>query len=399
MKRWKKEIQVHDIEPSLISCISTNEKSNCKICDIHTARYTCPRCDIQYCRVECYRMHKNNCTEAFYKDRVYDSLRNENNTIENKDIMTDILNRQYQSNSLIEDELMDLLERISVEKEETNENELEDFIYETLVSKPHLLELFERDVSNGKVSMDVWKPWWLPQSTLTSTSKLTSTLTLTSTSECIKTKTLDEQMLSIPSFDKLSKNTVALQYNVLHLLYTSIQILRLFNGSSNDPNASIPFLSISTVMSQDARYTCIEEVFINCVTQSTKEFQLFQTNKSLGKCNTSWEVLMQDLLYILPNTRYVCKLLFSLQDILQSNKDPTFKRSLRLAKKKCVFYISWCISYWSHCSSIVEDVHAWWDHWKSNHDEKDWMMKEHPKIQITKTNIGLKEVKTIIRKK
>ena len=45
-------------------------------CKVKLSQYTCPRCNLPYCSLECYKstLHQD-CTEAFYKDCVFQQLR------------------------------------------------------------------------------------------------------------------------------------------------------------------------------------------------------------------------------------------------------------------------------------------------------------------------------------
>lgn len=565
-KRWNKSVTSQDIPPTSITntnsthptthnllespqasqslFLSNNDSVNnsnnntriCTTCEINEARYTCPRCEAPYCSIECYRLHKTRkgadnesrsnkahpCTEGFYKERVFDMLRNETKDPDNISTMKQILQRSrtdYEdSNSTkkvedgeeddpnplfqdetLEQEFMDLASHVlkinitpnsngstltGQNKVNTNNNhgeteegkgndpnieveikrdsdmdeQIEELLFETLQSKPHLLKYFENLAVNGELShlIPTWDPWWMPSRPPTEKISVTSTETNTSSQmnedqqrkkHNNKIKTLDEQIMSIPPFHTLLstkqrellqslKDTKlpSLHFNTINLLYTTAQILRLYNGYStssldtdkyNDNNitkngdngeVASALYSTSSVLNQDCRYISVEEVLIDCATQSTRQYNdMTNRGSSTGSCNTPWYILTQDVLLILRNKRFVCKALITAKDILQkgiqslrdqlkskldckvsqndSDYDDIFPRDdntiqyqvqwiesnlkkLRHSKKKIIYYTSWCIAYWSELeleNSLSKEVQDWMNRWRPPNDKEVYL--------------------------
>jgi len=479
-KKWKRKITSQDISPNIHKLDSSDQKNfqnqsaTCEICEKNEARYTCPRCQVPYCSVACYKNHNAKdsdqlCTEAFYRDRVFDMMRNEYKDPENtktmkrilqrthaeRDNATSILEKQYGENDSItafqdeklEEDFMDLAQHLlslrinpghdnrnnnhpdmkEVDLELKQESEIdeqtEELLYQTLQSKPLLLKRFEEAVAKGELShyITIWQPWWMPSNPVYNTEKNHSQpLPFESDNKSTKqVKTLDEQIIATPKFhslfssnQKLQQNIPKLQFNALHLLYTISQTLRLCNGNDDKKSQKsleivTVFFSISTVLNQDARYATVEEVLLDCITESTKEFKRFSNGTkgtSSGNCNVTWNVLVQDLLCLVSNKRFVFKALFTAKDIIQNgvralrqilkqsskttltqgsneinNKacadhlesdlrvksKESFLKDLRHAKKKIEFYTSWCIANWSVFNleeSLSKDIQDWIDH-------------------------------------
>ena len=193
---------------------------------------------------------------------------------------------------------------------------------------------------------------------------------------------LDERLLKIPPFSSLRKGpSPQLAYNLLDILYSIAWTLRLYHGlhnaTSHAPVEAVEtLLSSSHVLSQDARYTTLEEVLGASTTLST---QLF--HHSSGGCNTHWTVLTQDVAFLAQFNRHVARALLEAIDILRSalaqfqkqqhqkqkqqslTNDEVMEQKTTVvkwkqSKKKLEFYLSWS---WEHADlyELGERIYSW----------------------------------------
>ena len=126
-----------------------NDHDLCLVCKGSSTKYCCPKCFIPYCSLNCYRSHSNECSEAFYKDRISEVIGLESRCKSDINEM-----------GLYEDKLSTLAARLLESNMDTSVLERKD--RELVLS---LLKLsLEQDIGS---TLSVPKPWWLSSSETT----------------------------------------------------------------------------------------------------------------------------------------------------------------------------------------------------------------------------------------
>lgn len=84
----------------------------CGLCLSNPAQYTCPRCNVPYCSLSCYRASAHMaCSEQFYKDCVFQELREQGRTKhEDRVHMRDILMRMQSVEGGLDTVMRELME-------------------------------------------------------------------------------------------------------------------------------------------------------------------------------------------------------------------------------------------------------------------------------------------------
>ena len=398
----------------------------CAVCQQHTSRYHCPRCQMAYCSVACYQTHTTTttneqsgeggsshgslsaCTEAFYRDRVTSMLHLE--AKEQEEETRNMLHRQFHSNHDLDDDddQQEELYEVYMALEQYEREGNTDYSEQTLKSllSPSLKAAFDRALMSQttlqKLVLEPWFPWWRPQ--LVDNHNHTDDEDIQET--MMTTQLLDERLLKIPPFSSLRKGpSPQLAYNLLDILYSIAWTLRLYHGlhnaTSHAPVEAVEtLLSSSHVLSQDARYTTLEEVLGASTTLST---QLF--HHSSGGCNTHWTVLTQDVAFLAQSNRHFARALLEAIDILRSaisqfqkqqhqkqkqqslTNDEVMEQKTTVvrwkqSKKKLEFYLSWS---WEHADlyELGERIYSWMETWRyeNQNDEKDDLLLpsiDHP---------------------
>jgi hypothetical protein len=337
----------------------------CAVCLQHEYRYHCPRCQLPYCSVECYRNHTttsndsstaSDCTEGFYKNRVSSILQLE--AKEQQEATRKILNRQYEEQELSEEELYNVL--LALEQHDENPSELQSML------SPSLRAAFENALHSGQLQelvLEQWHPWWRPE--LVTKEEANNNFAVN------KDQTLDERLLRITPFHSLRKDTRPnLLYNLIEILYSIVWTLRLYHGSRNAIALAVEAtrtLSASTVLSEDARYTTLEEALIQCTAASTRLYP--------SGCNTPWTTLAQDVALLTMNSRQVVRALLEGIDlvkaaisVLKKESEEGYKNevsNLRRVRKKLEFFMSWTREATELDESVGEEIHEWIDQWKN----------------------------------
>ncbi len=299
----------------------------------------------------------------------------------------------------------------------------------------HLRMKFEQAVQRGDLShlISQWHPYWLPDHHDHQSSNMIIENVTNDSGE-----TLDERILSIPQLVKPTTTTtsssptskhpvVKLQYNICEVLYHTVYVLRLYNGSciatttNNDQNdiildSATLLYSQSNALSNNKKYLTINEVCMDCTLQrrggggnSKSQMNVHNVN---GASSIDWKVLLNDLTYICQNKRLVLRVLFDAIDVLnagiqtlksniKSNPKKSsfnarldekigsdgshdnhiikqsyqFKKEWKLAKKKLEYYTSWINIHWDRSihEDIVTDVKDWLNDWILKEDDKEKM--------------------------
>ncbi|CAB9497637.1 zinc finger [Seminavis robusta] len=375
-------VTTHDAPPEPLSSSTTTTVVACRVCETNHSRYTCPRCGIPYCSVACYQSHNSNsnndasCTEGFYQERVQSVLQlerkakvedthrmlhrhyhNEMSGVEN--ILQEVSNEE----ELDTERLMEVLALLELQEEShtgsDQQREIQQQLANLLAKSPNLKSAFEASLERGEVQQLVlqpWDPWWRP--VLASKDDDDQEQQTTSTSEG---PTLDERLLKVSSFESLlpaakggtKRPLPNLTFNLLEVLYWIAHTLRQYHGVTNataDPETAVEaattLLQSSTVLSKDARYSCLEEVMMS-LTQQTKQQQ---------------QTLAEDVELIVGHRRMVGRALLEALDIFKAaiivlkhnNKKHTgtspddagaeeslLLLDLRRKRKKIEFFLSW----------------------------------------------------------
>jgi hypothetical protein len=378
LSKWQRsERSSQDANPVLIAEVVTKRDTAsssaeddktplaCAVCLQHEYRYHCPRCQLPYCSVECYRNHTttsndsstaSDCTEGFYKNRVSSILQLE--AKEQQEATRKILNRQYEEQELSEEELYNVL--LALEQHDENPSELQSML------SPSLRIAFENALHSGQLQelvLEQWHPWWRPELVTKGESNDNDVLN--------NDQTLDERLLRITPFHSLRKGTRPnLLYNLIEVLYSIVWTFRLYHGSRNAISLAVEAtrtLSASTVLSEDARYTTLEEALIQCTAASTRLYP--------SGCNTPWTTLAQDVALLTTNSRQVVRALLEAMDLVKAAISALKKESeegyenevsnLRRVRKKLEFFMSWSREATELDESVGEEIHEWIDQWKN----------------------------------
>lgn len=318
----------------------------CGVCCRHCARYKCPRCSIDYCCLECYNTHgrdgSSHCKENFYRERSAQHLE-----LQVKERMADtkqLIQRIYEqrtedasSQAFSQEELINMLKCL----EEGDEDKIQKLLESTEVR-----QALAECLSGGELLdyvLDSWTPWWRPEITDVPDSPSIVDNNLA------EAETLDDRLVQVPPLSSLHvdpSRLADLRYNLLDILYAVCWTLRLYHGYSNASESSMyaagTLMGASLVLSEDARRENLSEVLSSCTALST------QAQKQ-GLCNASSSCLINDLMLITENQRYVAKALFEAADLLreattEAKRDEGLESAARFRKgrKKIEFFISWC---------------------------------------------------------
>ncbi|GAX21084.1 hypothetical protein FisN_1Lh243 [Fistulifera solaris] len=369
-----------DLGPSFFEneVIGSDSSSSCQVCRTNRARYACPRCSLPYCSVTCFQEHNtgkaSTCVEAFYQERVHQVL---NLDIKAKKEQTqEIIQRvhEQQHNTLPpsgvapcgipEEQLYELLVAL--------EHKDEGMIQQLLRSNRPLRLAVTRGLQHDNLHewlLDPWIPWWMPQFVPEDQENGHDSDFMTGTS-------LDEYIVSLSPLSSLRTGpTVEIRYNVLEVIYATVWTLRLYYGPNNAQElaeqAVETLLAASSVLSQNMSYVSLEAVLTHCATTSTHAV-------TVNECNTTWTDLMNDLVHICMNQRFVLKCFLEAksiikQAVIQAKRQENDKRSnhsrterkstLRRISKKIDFYASWCKAPSRHMGALGDDIRAWAKQW------------------------------------
>lgn len=385
--KWNRTFHSSDVSPSLSDNTSSRDLS-CQICEKNSARYTCPKCFVEYCSVKCYKNHDSPsdsnggtgtlCTEMFYREKVNQvsklAIKDETNVAQVRDILTRAHygdeNSQSSDDSLDDEDILELEKCINI-LDESNVDENDEDVLSLLPL--HLRQKFEKSVLKGEVSdlIHPWQPFWMPNYHSHFDSNESTNI---SDDDYVKDgKTLDERILQIVPFHILLKgkeSSVPLEYNVCEVLFMTAFAFRSYRaisikGISNKDDifdcASF-LVEHSQVLSQDARFTSIQEVLMENTTYSNRFL-----SSTRGVHTVKSDTLVKDLLYITKHRRMVLRVLFSAIDVIKAairyvkkHSELGDGRKLKLAMKKIEFMLSWSNSHWK-AIDFSDDIASWLD--------------------------------------
>jgi hypothetical protein len=232
--------------------------------------------------------------------------------------------------------------------------------------------------------LEPWYPWWRAEfCSLKEEVDAEDELSV-----CKTKKSLDDRLLRIPRFHTLFPSTTttsskvqpSLEYNLVNILYAIAWTLRVFHGAQNamdqDATAAVSVLmQACTVLSQDARFSSLEQVLIECTQLSTQYSSTSWTSSTCGdlgsSCLTSWNVLVQDVALLCSNYRYVARAIFEACDIIKvaisyNPKDTQDSlTTLHRSRKKLKFYLSWSKEHRETIDSLLDHIRTWIQNWSS----------------------------------
>lgn len=381
-------------------------KKPCLVCHANQARYTCPKCHVPYCSVKCYHAHgqKNeaaaSCTESFYHGRVSQVMELE--VKEKKDDMLGILSRVHELNNqdhqdpvhldessctpienpLSEEELVRLLRILEDCQDDATKLEVQ---LSTLPLRVRNIVhgLFQHSNRLSDLQewvLEPWHPWWRielgdeKEDDCESIAIEDDEISISKKS----TKTLDEKMLGVPSFELLMRprngnlQSPPLLFNLVDILYRIVWTLRLYHGLDNASDviaceALETMARASTVLSASVDscfcFTSLAEVMVDCTRRSTT----FYSTPDTGECNAPWQVLSQDVALICQSHRTVARALFESVDIAKAAVRGAKKESvreealsqMRKTRKKLEFYLSWHLSHKDEVMSLSTEIEEW----------------------------------------
>jgi hypothetical protein len=299
--------------------------------------------------MECYNAHGNegsgDCKEEFFRERTSQHL--ELQVKERQDDTKQLLQRMYQkslqdTSSLVfsQEELIRMMNCL----EEGDEAEIQ-----KLLESPEVRHTLTECLSRGDLLdyvLDSWTPWWQPELVVVGADA--SAVVDTENTTPGKNETLDEKLVKVPPLSSLHKNPSKLpdlQYDLLDILYATCWTLRLYYGYNNAlescVDAAETLVGASLVLSANIHWESLPEVLMSCSTRST------QANKT--DCNASSSCLVNDVVQILENQRFIGKALFEAADLFRAasleakrQKHSNVAAHFRKGRKKVEFFTSWC---------------------------------------------------------
>ena len=330
----------------------------CQTCRTNNTKYKCPKPDCPapgYCSVACYKEHSKVCSEAFYRDKVLESLNVQNCDHEDYERINDILLREkYQDNNEVGDDHNEEYDALLQQFQERLFLDGDDAIISDTIDINQLPSDIRQDfeVYVAKYEVKAWSPWWKPQ--YHDDNKVDN----------FRCFSLDDRILNLPKFSILfpfNHQVPMLQYNTVEIVFVKCMVLHLFNGDcfaddGTKVDSAILLYDTCKVLSCDARWSNLDEAMLNC-------FHLYKLATLNGDCNVVSNVLVEDVVDICSNYRFVLRIFFECDELLKLacallKKNPTktdkgLVKKLRLARKKLEFYSSWCFYYWTtiHTSS------------------------------------------------
>lgn len=391
---WKEEL-------SSVTNQQTKEeetKSRCRICSQHVSRYTCPRCQVPYCSVDCYRNHTatnsedvSDCTEAFYQNRVQSIQQLE--TREHNEDTHKLLSRQYEQSLVSEDDDVsteELYTLLSALEEQQGDDNIDQEQLLSLLS-PTLRATFEKDMQNGslqKLVLETWYPWWRRElgDGEDDRDRDESSASMLQRTKKKSSRTLDERLLKIPSFDFIRKSgpEPQLLFNAVDIIYSICWTLRLYHGAHNAASqlamdAAATLVSNSQVLKQDARYDHLEQVLVDSTSASTQQYPV--------GCNVHWTVLTTDCSLVLASSRLVCRAILEAIDILKaalkqlkqnSSSDDSVQEQitqLRRVRKKLEYFLSWSKHSFALGEDVKVGVQEWTESWRPDSEIQEPMVE------------------------
>jgi hypothetical protein len=237
--------------------------------------------------------------------------------------------------------------------------------------------------------LEPWHPWWrteLVQQTAGNEEENDCDSIATAEDDIStskkSTKTLDEKILMVPSFELLMRpkngnlQSPPLQFNLVDILYSIVWTLRLYHGADNASDviacdAFDTMIRASTVLSASVddcfSFTSLPEVMVDCTRRSTTVYSTPDT----FECNAPWHVLVQDVALICQSYRTVARALFEGIDIAKAAVRGAKREivregalpQMRKTKKKLEFYLSWHLSHKGAMMSLSTGIEEWIAYW------------------------------------
>lgn len=336
---------------------------NCVFCKAGSGIYTCPRCSQKYCSSYCYKSRAHaECSEAFYKDWVEESLQEKSCDPAERDNMLRIL-KEFEAASSVEDptdsepSMEDRFASLNIDKADEN------VIWKHLSQEEKLnFKAFIENEENIETIVTVKQPWW----TVTSLKLVTE--------EDSDDTNLKDDIAPRPPYPlnskKLSELTSAvpsncIQYNLVNIIYSYAYLCRFYNCDLRDFLEEVVDLvfTLTPVLAEGHNYLSLEEVLQDSIRKITnldsnipigfvksivKDVEAIMQGPSNGRACTFVLCALHDI-----------KLLFlELKNEYQGRQkvDKSQKKRLLLAVKKIEYFISWTLEYEATLKNIASDV-------------------------------------------
>ncbi|KAK9499032.1 hypothetical protein O3M35_003548 [Rhynocoris fuscipes] len=346
-----------------------NQDNLCKICNIEPSKYVCPRCNAPYCSVNCYKapIHSN-CSEAFYKECIQEYVKSQENDLDSKKKMIEVLQRVKEfdeNNTGYSSDDSDDIESINNRLEGVNLDDA-DLVWDKLTDEER--QEFLNLIKEGDVSelLPIWEPWW--------------DKTYKKPKVRFADETDDESYLikcpkvpkNIPILSKITniKPSEYIFNNLVNVLGSYSIMCRYCNGEHNTmpKEATTILLSISKNLSENENFISFNFALESVIHEALNS-EFITTSESLS--NT----MREDVVKILkgPNEEnciyFIEAVLTDIDSILRNYKKQTTKTSKgkfssmfpeenintnKFSKDlvtKCVhkikYYQSWCLEYYT----------------------------------------------------
>ncbi|UYV66345.1 ZNHIT2 [Cordylochernes scorpioides] len=329
----------------------------CAFCD-NFQKYICPKCRKAYCSLNCYKSEQHlECTENFYKDQVFEVLKQNYVDINDRKTMLEILKRVESAqptetpNEDADIILEEKLENLNLE-EDIDENEL----WNCLTEKGK--QDFKRNIKMQTIGsyIKLWEPWWhIPPPLVEDVSK-----PVKSAYPSIET--------NIVPFSKITQKPPHdfLKYNLLNILMGYSFIAIYYNGDYFElaEDAFNCFLYLCPIFTENKVFSSAEEAISQTLSLLTAE-------------DSEWKVKREDALeYTKEITKilqgpteshpvdHILLALSDLKALVKISKKQCKAKNLNMVaiKKKLEFYLSWTKDYGKSARLLIptdDNLHSW----------------------------------------
>jgi len=304
----------------------------CLVCKRNERRYTCPKCQVAYCSLDCYKKHNEGCAESFYQQNIFGVLQSTHATEQDKKNILQILSR-IRENETTSQEEADIFDRMS-------QLDLDSPDLFSQLSKEEQTT-FMNLIQNGRAGtlISVWEPWWTKEPK----KNLVQDMNSDSTTDEYETPVIKRD---IPPLTTLISKAPSpfLVNNLVDILYSYAYTLRVFNGEwqCSHIEALSLLYQLSSVLSNNTVYETLSIALQNVLENSLKPFVVGNNTRQFSV------TIIEDVYKICKSKDYVLATLSDLDQIFlgpmkkdNSKKDKKHSKSIVLARKKILFYLSW----------------------------------------------------------
>ena len=313
-----------------------------KVCEFcgEKSKYTCPKCLKNYCSVDCYKCVAHlECSEKFYKDCFLEGLKEDGFKLNNKQKVTEMLQKLDTSDNLLSDEY---LENAFSSLELGNESEK---MWDMLSKEEKSAFIAMHSSQDFSSIIKVWQPWWKQS--------IPKLIHDENQMENIKTTIpkihVSQKNLKF-SHKKLSTN---IPYDIINVLYGYCYVCRFYNGDLYDLllQSTHALVSIShSLLTQtfDSPHSSIDHCLYN-LTKFSSENYFISHDFSLAivsdvACILNSVNSFNENLYIKAALSQLRSLFKKASQELKSKKEECNSADFALnykVFKKLTFYLSW----------------------------------------------------------